>query len=311
VLASLQRRGTALSRMGRAERKNGHSLGVVLAVVDPEARSSAALAAAVSIARLAAAELHVVSVVPPRTPSHEETAEREQARADLQRRVQSVLGDVADLEGADVIARGSAHEGILDVARAAAADLIVLGSNARAAAVRIGSTADRVLRTTTVPCLVVRSEPHLPLRSAAVLTDYSSNAHLALRTALAWLPALGLDAPESRLDVVHVAWPETPADAGGPPAWMVDRVQQEIDQALRGVRTRPHSVRPHILFSAYPGDAAVEEALARSWDLIVTGTHGRTGLARALLGSVALQLIQSSPCSVLVVPRGRGRSVRR
>src|SRR5262252_2224397 len=49
-----------------------------------------------------------------------------------------------------------------------------------------------------------------------------------------------------------------------------------------------------------PADAILEKA--RTWvaDLIVVGTHGRSALGRALLGSVSLKLIREAPCSVRV-----------
>jgi nucleotide-binding universal stress UspA family protein len=40
-----------------------------------------------------------------------------------------------------------------------------------------------------------------------------------------------------------------------------------------------------------------------SFDLVVTGTHGRTGLKRALLGSVAERIVRHAPCPVLVARR--------
>ena len=55
------------------------------------------------------------------------------------------------------------------------------------------------------------------------------------------------------------------------------------------------------------GDAATEilaAANASKADLIVMGTHGRTGLKRLVLGSVARNVLQHATCSVLVVPDG-------
>ena len=45
-----------------------------------------------------------------------------------------------------------------------------------------------------------------------------------------------------------------------------------------------------------------EVALRDNVDLIIMGTHGRTGAARALLGSVSERVVRSSPCPVLIVP---------
>jgi universal stress protein A len=50
-----------------------------------------------------------------------------------------------------------------------------------------------------------------------------------------------------------------------------------------------------------PARAIVEHASAGHFDLIVMGTHGRTGLSHALLGSVAERVVQKAPCPVLTV----------
>ena len=54
-----------------------------------------------------------------------------------------------------------------------------------------------------------------------------------------------------------------------------------------------------------PADCIV--AAAKQADLVVVGTHGRTGLARLALGSVAESVLRRAPCSVLTVPRGAAR----
>jgi hypothetical protein len=63
---------------------------------------------------------------------------------------------------------------------------------------------------------------------------------------------------------------------------------------------------PHILPCVRFGDPAeniLEEAQARSADLIAVGTHGRRGLSHLLLGSVAEEVMRRAPCSVLVARR--------
>jgi nucleotide-binding universal stress UspA family protein len=51
-----------------------------------------------------------------------------------------------------------------------------------------------------------------------------------------------------------------------------------------------------------PLSAIVEEANRMPTSLVVVGTHGRSGLARLALGSVAESVVRAAPCSVLVVP---------
>jgi nucleotide-binding universal stress UspA family protein len=65
-----------------------------------------------------------------------------------------------------------------------------------------------------------------------------------------------------------------------------------------------------IVRSAVPFDAIVRAAKRVGADLLVLGTHGRTGLARVAIGSVAERVMARAPCPVLTVrvqARGRGR----
>jgi nucleotide-binding universal stress UspA family protein len=56
-----------------------------------------------------------------------------------------------------------------------------------------------------------------------------------------------------------------------------------------------------LLAEGDPADEIVRAARAQGCDLIVMGTHGRTGLSRLLIGSVAEQVVRTAPCSVLTV----------
>jgi len=61
-----------------------------------------------------------------------------------------------------------------------------------------------------------------------------------------------------------------------------------------------------LLVEGSPAEEIARVAEARSCDLLVTGTHGRTGVKRLVLGSVAARLLREAPCSVLVVPLAAG-----
>jgi universal stress protein A len=58
-----------------------------------------------------------------------------------------------------------------------------------------------------------------------------------------------------------------------------------------------------VLRDGVPAGEIVEAAAAERADMIVIGTHGRTGLGRFLLGSVAERVVRTAPCPVLTVRR--------
>jgi universal stress protein A len=111
----------------------------------------------------------------------------------------------------------------------------------------------------------------------------------------------------AELVLVHIAEPRTwigmseaplPADAI---QQMADDEQAHLDAAVAEARALGvATVTSHMLTGA-PADAIVEIARAdRAIDLIVMGTHGRTGLRHAVLGSVAEKVVRLAPCAVLV-----------
>ncbi|MBI3636756.1 MAG: universal stress protein [Candidatus Rokubacteria bacterium] len=122
-----------------------------------------------------------------------------------------------------------------------------------------------------------------PPRQILVATDFSDGAEAAVRVAHAYAEALG-----ARLHVLHVAWPEE-IDVTG--------LFAHLRQALGD--------RVVVTVASLPGDAAeqiVRYAQLHRIDLVVVGTHGRSGFSRILLGSVAERVARTAPCPVLTVP---------
>lgn len=114
-------------------------------------------------------------------------------------------------------------------------------------------------------------------------TDFSDNAEAALAAALQSARAL-----HAGLHVLHVF---APAET--------DVTQLLADAAAKAAPDVPVTV------AATGGDPAQEilrYAARHPIDLIVLGTHGRTGLSRILLGSVAERVLRGARCPVLVVP---------
>jgi nucleotide-binding universal stress UspA family protein len=194
--------------------------------------------------------------------------------------------------------------------RSAGADLVVVGRHGRRSFrdLLVGSTAERVVRHAMVPTLLVggpaRSAYRRPL--AAVERDRMSRVTLEVAARL-------LDGRRSVLDVVHAYSPayEGMVARVGTPAGRAAYRRESRTEARRAITefvrrsTAAQAVRRIRLRRADPRRAILDEARARRADLIAVGTHGRTGVAHALLGSVAEAVMRHAACDVLVAPPQR------
>jgi universal stress protein A len=143
-------------------------------------------------------------------------------------------------------------------------------------------------------------------RQIVVPTDFSETADRALATAIDMGRAL-----TARVHLVHVY---SPVMVLPPPIDMVSlptvfpHALQKMEEALEARATRVREAGLDCEVSLLEGNAHVE--IVRHADnvnavLIVLGTHGRSGLAQAVLGSVAERVIHRASCPVLVVPERR------
>jgi nucleotide-binding universal stress UspA family protein len=83
-------------------------------------------------------------------------------------------------------------------------------------------------------------------------------------------------------------------------------VERELARTAAGLRDYHPGVRT-IVRAGAPDEEIVDAAATERASLVVMGTHGRTGLARALLGSVAESVVRRAPCPVLTIgPQNRG-----
>ena len=140
-------------------------------------------------------------------------------------------------------------------------------------------------------------------------TDFSPFSAHALRHALALARRF-----KARLKVVHViphVFPSGEADYFVAPWLMTPETRQHIDDELRRFLTPAREARVDHQTEVCEGDPWREIAqLAEEMpaDLVVMGTHGRGGLERLFLGSVAEKLIRRLPCPVLTVCHEEGRT---
>lgn len=176
------------------------------------------------------------------------------------------------------------------------------GAHGQIRAMFLGSTADHLLHIPPAP-LVIASTPN-PASRVLVCTDGSRNAQHAVET-FAALP-LAQDADVWVIGVDRSGMPDEH-----------DHDREEIDSAVTtAMDTLAHLDPEPIRVSALDADIAgriTEHAHALRTQLLVLGTHGRTGLTRLLLGSTCHALTRTAACPLLVVPplrSGRTRAWR-
>lgn len=273
----------------------------VLVATDLTEACDAVVQAAGRLAAHSGAALHVLHVV----EGGDSPERREAARGRLGEQLARALPPGVEPASRSVRA-GAAHREIETHALELGAELVVLGPHGGGAAAAhfLGSTADRVLRTSGVPCLVVRGELRLPLARLGVATDLSDPSSGALHLAYRWAPGLtaGRTGDDPPVRIVHVGWPVTRVDVPDyEEATVRPWLAEEMEAAASAAGTEL-AAEAEVLWDNLVGERICRWAEARDVGLLVVGTQGRSGLPRALLGSEAARLARAAPCSVLLVP---------
>lgn len=204
------------------------------------------------------------------------------------------------------IERGAAYAEIVRCADRWGADVIAIGSHGRTGLARafLGSVAERVVRLASCSVLVARpfegngvvlaatdlSDPSLPAIAAGAAAAKRTGARLVVVTVLEWAGFVG----SSFVGMM-----------GTLPAVPPLEVQNQLRDATRSTLERAMALVGAV------GEARVLEGSAASAivacaeelrpEVLVVGSHGRTGLARLALGSIAESVVRNASCSVLTV----------
>jgi nucleotide-binding universal stress UspA family protein len=196
---------------------------------------------------------------------------------------------------------GFADTGLCEAAKELGADLVITGSHGRTGLKRLfmGSVAERVVRLCETSVMVARpgAEGSGPFRRILVPTDFSIHADRALQLAMV------LCAPDGQIDVFH-AWdtpPELALEWTGPVLHELASQAREAGESLLAKYHREGLTLGFETVRARAVDGVLERLQGGDYDLVVMGSHGRRGLRRLLLGSVAELTVRHAPCSVLVV----------
>ena len=224
----------------------------------------------------------------------------------------------SDVDVRSEIIRGRPDLELVELVRQIDYDLVVAATHGRGALNRLwlGSVAYALARSGRVPILLIRPEegerPAAGRRPRPRRVTVPLDGSNAAATALEVLDLLNL--PEDGL--VHLVRVVVPPDLL-PPAYvpvptndleLVEQHRQAAREYLEEVRDRLEKAgrRVEVDVPSSPGvaTAIVDLAARTDSDAIVVATHGRSGLARAVLGSVSDKVVRAAPCPVLVVPAG-------
>jgi nucleotide-binding universal stress UspA family protein len=261
--------------------------GHVLIAHDLRSTADLALRRAAQLARQHNARLTLLHVFDPRLGQ----AERERIEQTLDRSLTEFAPAGSQLR----LCQGKPAEGVLEQVQQTGADLLVLGAHHQRHEFFSGTTLDRIARRCPVPLLLAARDEATPYSSAVAAIDFSLCACTALHQACLLLPS------EAGIHALHVFEPQKNATLA-----KAELLTQRalIDQLLHDETQRLPSNSPKLSHEVRTGSilrTLQEYISSQQPQLLVLGSHGRSALSQALLGSLAQHYLHKAPCDVFVV----------
>jgi nucleotide-binding universal stress UspA family protein len=279
----------------------------ILTATDLSTRSHRALRRAGLLAQGSSAELTLLHVVDDDQPAALVEIETREAERILREQISAV----AELHGVrcrPAVIAGDAFDGILRIAESAKADLIVMGAHRKQLLrdILVGTTIERVIRMGPYPVLMVNEEVERPYGRALAAIDMSEPSAHAIRTA----ERLKL-VDHAHFTLVHAFFPLAKGKMS-----FAGLQKESIDEYVASERGRASEELVAFLeangladqrWSRRIEEGEPVEVISRvvkavKPDLLVIGTHGRSGIAKALLGSVTEEVLRSLDIDILAVP---------
>jgi len=217
--------------------------------------------------------------------------------------------DHAQDRGVDTVTEGihgEPYREIINYAETRGLDLVVMPTHGRRGLERflLGSTTERVVRRADVPVLTIRPNDDImlthPYTDILVPTDGSDFANQAL--------AIGVDVADAEEAALHllsvIAIPALGADAH--PEIQLKMLEENAHELLDEAEAFAANAGVEAASNTVEYGPSIHKAILtyieeRDSDLVVVGTHGRTGFDRYVMGSVTDYLIRTSPIPVLTV----------
>ncbi|UPK23525.1 universal stress protein [Bradyrhizobium sp. 195] len=279
----------------------------IVAATDFSTRSHRALRQAGLLARAQHAELHLVHVVDDDRPADLVHMEEREAHRVLIEQI-SAVSELRDVSCYPTVIKGHPVDGISRAAAAAGAHLIVMGAHRKQFLRDIvkGTTIERVIRGGRYPVLMVNNEAQRRYERVLVPVDMSKTSADAIRVALS--SGLLEDDGATLLHAFSPMGKTRLISSGASTAVISGYVEGERHRAMEeltnflvtnGFDTRRWSLR---IDEGGPMQVITRAVEEKRPDLLVMGTHSRSGLLRALIGSVTEEVLRSLNVDVLVVP---------
>ena len=203
-----------------------------------------------------------------------------------------------------VIERGDPNEIILRKANELDCDLIVTGIARGGSLARtvLGTTVERLVHRAPMPVLIVKTRPWRAYQTLIVASDFSETSAHALRQALSVFP----DAHMTIMHAYRVPFEGFISRAANEAELLAD-AERERAAFLPSLGTPPEKMARMECLIRYgtPESVIGTHVWENDIDLVVMGTHGRSGRFGILMGSTAERLLISLPCDVMIVREPR------
>jgi len=275
----------------------------ILVCTDGSPDSEGAIAAALSLAKTTGSTVYLLEVLfflagyemqapdtlaPPIVNLELMQAQETAAKERLEARKNEAAGRGITLE-ARVRSGSSAYEGILEEVNDTQPDLIIMGRHGYTGLTRLlmGSVTARVIGHSPCHVLVVPQGVGLDFKRLLVASDGSPFSEAA------WTEALSL---AKTMDSALIGVAVATSDRDIP-------VATQVVRGLEAAASEQGIALDTMIPMGRPEEGIVKAADFKNASLIIVGSHGRTGLKRLLMGSVAERVIGDAKCPVLVVKK--------
>lgn len=279
----------------------------ILVATDFSPRSDRAIRRAILIARKISAELILLHAMDTDLPDQLLSIQRD-ANESLLADLANTIADTDQIECTYRLAFGDPFRALVDSAREIQPRIIVMGPHRRSILkdIFIGTTAERTIRESSSPIIMANGVPAADYQNILICTDFSPCSVIAAQ--LARQTGLLADAD---VTVLHVF--------GAPEKGMMHRTLmsgddiEDYELAMRAQATsamhdflietglQPQRKKVELVQMSVPETIRSTVRQYRP-DLLIIGTHGRSGIEKFLLGSVAEEILRMAEIDVLAVP---------